>query len=835
MNKFNNILYSDPWTYMNISIIEDSCTKFKFENNIKILYVLEGSMKIGVREEELSLTQNKFIIINENENLSISNKNNVFAILFEIYPETISMFSKRQSLQFVSKIINAKVEKNSEMHGVMMKLIQLYISKDEIDSLFVYNNILKLLSLLVDGYGISLSDHENNNYKNIQTKRLDEIITYIHRYYMTPLSLQEIADKNYVSVPYISKIFKNQIGCTFTEYVSEIRLNHVINDLVITELSITKIALDNGFPNLGAFNRVFKAKFDDTPANWRKNQKKDSQLKNEKVLSELEDKNIREKISYILENEKEVIPNIASKYKNISVSINEGKPLFKSWKQSINIGYARDVLDSDYKDQLIVMQEELGFTYARFWGIFSDDMIDEYESSSGKKYNFKNIDKLLNFLLKNNLKPIIELGLKSKIISKSTSEKLILRQFSNVNRSLSDWKELMNAFLEHCISSYGRGEVEKWYFEVYRHDIDIAISSNKTNAEFSKNLKINLDENTKTYEDYFLFFEAFYVPIKNLLPNSKVGGCGLNLEFQNGTIETILKVWHKRKIKPDYFSIYIYPVDFNVTNEEIPVFNFHSRDLNYVSNRLKNMHESLEKNGFHNAELNVTEWNSSISNRDYLNDSCFKAAYIAKSIIHSLEQVNFFSYWLYSDLFGEFNDWEGIFYGGAGLITKNGIKKPGFYVFKLLNNLGSEIIDKGDNYIITKNEKNGVEVFYTNYKHFNEDYYKYSESITDIKEIYTVFKDDNSEKIKIKINGISNGKYRIKINSLNRENGSALDKWVEMGAANDLSEVEIKYLKQMCQPKLYIKHIEVKDNIIELEYNIEAHGVSLIEINPISS
>ena len=133
--------------------------------------------------------------------------------------------------------------------------------------------------------------------------------------------------------------------------------------------------------------------------------------------------------------------------------------------------------------------------------------------------------------------------------------------------------------------------------------------------------------------------------------------------------------------------------------------------------------------------------------------------------------MNFFSYWLYSDLFGEFNDWEGLFYGGAGLITKNGIKKPGFYVFKLLNNLGSEIIDKGDNYIITKNEKNGIEVFYTNYKHFNEDYYQYSESITDIKEIYTVFKDDNSEKIKIKINGISNGKYRIKINSINRENG----------------------------------------------------------------
>lgn len=247
------------------------------------------------------------------------------------------------------------------------------------------------------------------------------------------------------------------------------------------------------------------------------------------------------------------------------------------------------------------------------------------------------------------------------------------------------------------------------------------------------------------------------------------------------------------------------------------------------------MKESLEKNGFHNSELNVTEWNSSISNRDYLNDSCFKAAYIAKNILDSLEQVNFFTYWLYSDLFGEFNDSEGLFYGGAGLVTKNGIKKPGFYVFKLLNNLGTEIIGKGDNYVITKNKINGIEIFYTNYKHFNEDYYQYSESITDIKEIYTVFEDNNSENIKIKINEIANGKYRIKINSLDRENGSALDKWIEMGSVNDTTEDEIKYLKQICQPKLYIEYIDVKDNIIELDCNIEAHGVSLIEINPISS
>ncbi|MCM3440241.1 hypothetical protein AB3Z07_05760 [Metabacillus halosaccharovorans] len=39
----------------------------------------------------------------------------------------------------------------------------------------------------------------------------------------------------------------------------------------------------------------------------------------------------------------------------------------------MNIGYARDILYSDMQEE-IMLQSELDFTYARFWGLFGDDM-----------------------------------------------------------------------------------------------------------------------------------------------------------------------------------------------------------------------------------------------------------------------------------------------------------------------------------------------------------------------------------------------------------------------------------------------------------------------------
>ncbi len=59
------------------------------------------------------------------------------------------------------------------------------------------------------------------------------------------------------------------MGVTFLEYVNQVRINHIHEELLATEDSITDILEHNGFTNYKVFSRMFKAQFGMTPRELR--------------------------------------------------------------------------------------------------------------------------------------------------------------------------------------------------------------------------------------------------------------------------------------------------------------------------------------------------------------------------------------------------------------------------------------------------------------------------------------------------------------------------------------------------------------------------------------
>ncbi|WP_394185962.1 GH39 family glycosyl hydrolase [Metabacillus halosaccharovorans] len=111
-------------------------------------------------------------------------------------------------------------------------------------------------------------------------------------------------------------------------------------------------------------------------------------------------------------------------------------------------------------------------------------------------------------------------------------------------------------------------------------------------------------------------------------------------------------------MQPDFLSIYLYPIEINWRNNQVPKKNTQSANPDLIKNKLNQVRKSLKKAGLEDLELNVTEWNISISNRDYLNDSCFKSTYIVKNTTKNSypNQVSMIGYWLFSDIFSDFRD-----------------------------------------------------------------------------------------------------------------------------------------------------------------------------------
>ncbi len=94
---------------------------------------------------------------------------------------------------------------------------------------------------------------------------------YINENYTQDCSLERIAEAVSASPNYIHTVFKQSLGITPYEFVVRKRIEKAEKLIAAGEMSMLEIALDVGFCSQSHFNKMFKMKTGQTPAQYRKN------------------------------------------------------------------------------------------------------------------------------------------------------------------------------------------------------------------------------------------------------------------------------------------------------------------------------------------------------------------------------------------------------------------------------------------------------------------------------------------------------------------------------------------------------------------------------------
>ncbi len=107
----------------------------------------------------------------------------------------------------------------------------------------------------------------------IQKQESDGIITkaqdYIRQNFQRDLPLEEVAQSAGISPYYFSKLFKEETGTNFSEYLTGIRIETAKQLLCNQKLSIKQVCLDSGYANPNYFSRIFKKWTGITPTEFR--------------------------------------------------------------------------------------------------------------------------------------------------------------------------------------------------------------------------------------------------------------------------------------------------------------------------------------------------------------------------------------------------------------------------------------------------------------------------------------------------------------------------------------------------------------------------------------
>lgn len=92
---------------------------------------------------------------------------------------------------------------------------------------------------------------------------------YISLHFAEPITLNDVAARIYVNPVYLSRVFREKTGVTFTEALTRTRMEAVMHRLQETGDPISLIATDCGYRNIKYFYSQFKRYAGMSPSEWR--------------------------------------------------------------------------------------------------------------------------------------------------------------------------------------------------------------------------------------------------------------------------------------------------------------------------------------------------------------------------------------------------------------------------------------------------------------------------------------------------------------------------------------------------------------------------------------
>ena len=798
--------------WIKLEMLMDDCdTQAHVDSDLELLYVMEGSINVIVEGKSYLLEKEDVLLVNALKEHSIrrarENGDENLVCCIRISHSFLGAYTGKRRLLFWC---NSVMESDSSVYVQLRKTLN-NILIDSVNGqaeryFFRYSQYYRLLHLLVDYCLVAGEDFGTEGRNAGEDERLSHILEYIELNYNKELSLNGLADAFFLSPSYLSKYLKKRLGMNFVDYLYTVRLRYAMDSLLTSEEGITHIALDNGYPSVGAFNRQFKAIYGCTPSEYRMKMKSDTSRNAQEKLRQQEKRRIDERLMQHFkitlvdqtdEGDEDTLSVVAD-----TAAMEPYKPV---WNFAFNIGEAGVLLGANAREAVLYTHKLLKNKYVRFWGIFYEEMQIHGSRPYGRS-SFGRLDQVINFLLEHDMKPFIDLGEKPRRILSSPMEFVRETPNSSSFGSYDDFLQCLEALMAHWVAYYGRSEVESWLFELWE------------------------DKRVEVYTDkvsYPTLFRDCSRIIKAAAPEARLGGAGNYLGWYREHTEEGLKMWLDGGIYPDFLTQTYYPYALGDFRQER--FSKRKSDESDFIHAIDELRHLLLQYGFPKKEIMITDWNMTVSSRNYFNDSLWKGCYVLKCNLEAIGNVKSVVYSQLTDSTTDYPDSRLLLNGSGGLLNRDMLEKPSFIAMRMLGRLYGNIIQKGENYIITGNGEDDFAIIAFHFIARNYLYYAKPENETAVADHYKYFEHQKGLKISVELQNMKpKARYVMRQYVLNRENGSVMDEWTRLSCIDTPTPEDITYLRTRCTPRELLSYIDVKNHGLRLDFSLQPLEMRLV-------
>lgn len=273
------VLYQDNLP-INIFVASFEEYPIHYHEELEVIFVLDGTIKVKDGYYNYNLKKHDVLIINNRElhSISCTSEQNVLLMLqidlnfFRKYHSNLINPFFITDTSYNADKVNEPLEK---LRTLMIRIMVEALNKTEgyEDRTIKYTNDF-IKELISDFQYFSMDDgkfiNEMKNKSNkILAERVNRITNYIYENYYRKLTLKEIAEREHLSVYYLSHVIKEATGLSFQDFLSFIRVEESEVLILGTNKKISEIAVECGFSAPRYYVKYFTKWFNCHPEEYR--------------------------------------------------------------------------------------------------------------------------------------------------------------------------------------------------------------------------------------------------------------------------------------------------------------------------------------------------------------------------------------------------------------------------------------------------------------------------------------------------------------------------------------------------------------------------------------
>ena len=271
-----DLIYQRKWEETGISVNSyvHQLKNYRYnwhEDEYELNVVLTGSAEFVRGNDYFTLEGGDMILINPGVgHASYSLMDKTAALVIHIPQEAFKpLLEQGQSYRFMY-VTDYKSRNTSTARKLRYYATALLLALAKPDRLNIFRSralVDLIAALLVDEVPRTIIPYHKEDELHRQAIRI--MTSYMQEHFSEKITLDDLASLTRYNRTYISTLFKETLGIRFYDYLIRLRITHALYSLKDDSLTLTDVALDNGFPDLKNFNRKFREFMHISPSQYR--------------------------------------------------------------------------------------------------------------------------------------------------------------------------------------------------------------------------------------------------------------------------------------------------------------------------------------------------------------------------------------------------------------------------------------------------------------------------------------------------------------------------------------------------------------------------------------